>query len=341
MASEVGDLDINGCILSPVSGTMMVKGRIAAMRRNRKSNAKKERIIMLASSALVLTALTMTGIYMQNKNEESKDNGYTLDFTAIEENAGNKNQEIAKGNTGNEKVNESAEQLLSGDSTGTSVTDNMEDDLDYLPMEAGSGNIEIPGLTDNLKTGRKVFEGLESPEKQTAKVEEEPEETETPAPEESMEKKETGSENVTIEKELHFAESDGLLRPLEGEVLIPFSMDSSVYFSTLDQYKYNPALILGSEVGNPVVASAKGIVDSIEVDEETGTTLTMNIGNDYSLIYGQLKDVTVSEGEVVEQGTILGYVSEPTKYYCEEGSNLYFQMKKDGQPVDPMLYLES
>ena len=43
MASEVGDLDINGCILSPVSGTMMVKGRIAAMRRNRKSNAKKDK----------------------------------------------------------------------------------------------------------------------------------------------------------------------------------------------------------------------------------------------------------------------------------------------------------
>ena len=120
-----------------------------------------------------------------------------------------------------------------------------------------------------------------------------------------------------------------------------YNMSGTVYYKTLNQYKYNPALILGSEVGNPVVASAKGIVDSIEVDEETGTTLTMNIGNDYSLIYGQLKDVTVSEGEVVEQGTILGYVSEPTKYYCEEGSNLYFQMKKDGQPVDPMLYLES
>ena len=87
-------------------------------------------------------------------------------------------------------------------------------------------------------------------------------------------------------------------------------------------------------------ALVKMILDEFEVDEETGTTLTMNIGNDYSLIYGQLKDVTVSEGEVVEQGTILGYVSEPTKYYCEEGSNLYFQMKKDGQPVDPMLYLE-
>lgn len=118
-------------------------------------------------------------------------------------------------------------------------------------------------------------------------------------------------------------------------------MDSTVYFPTLDQYKYNPALIIGAETGGQVVASAKGIVESIDVNEETGTTLTLNLGNDYELVYGQLKEVTAEVGEVVEQGQLLGYVSEPTKYYCEEGSNLYFEMKKEGAPVDPFLYLES
>ena len=50
--------------------------------------------------------------------------------------------------------------------------------------------------------------------------------------------------------------------------------------------------------------------------------------------------MAVAQGDVVEQGELLGYVSEPTKYYCEEGSNLYFAMKKDGQVTDPCLYLE-
>lgn len=89
-----------------------------------------------------------------------------------------------------------------------------------------------------------------------------------------------------------------------------------------------------------MVAAAKGIVESIDINEETGTTLTMNIGDNYELIYGQLKEVAVAQGDVVEQGELLGYVSEPTKYYCEEGSNLYFAMKKDGQVTDPCLYLE-
>lgn len=139
---------------------------------------------------------------------------------------------------------------------------------------------------------------------------------------------------------VNFQEDSALVWPAAGTVLMDYNMSGTVYFETLDQYKYNPALIIGSEVGNPVIASAKGIVESVDTDEETGLTLTLNLGNDYSLIYGQLKELAVSEGDVVEQGQLLGYVSEPTKYYCEEGSNLYFQMKKDGQTVDPCLYLE-
>ena len=143
-----------------------------------------------------------------------------------------------------------------------------------------------------------------------------------------------------ISPTVQFSEDTTLSWPAAGTILMDYSMDGTVYFKTLNEYKYNPALIIGSEVGNPVIASARGIVENIAVNEETGTTLTMNIGNDYELIYGELKEVAVSEGEVVEQGQLLGYVSEPTKYYCEEGSNLYFAMKKDGQIVDPCLYLE-
>lgn len=143
-----------------------------------------------------------------------------------------------------------------------------------------------------------------------------------------------------IEPTVYFQDDAQITWPAAGTVLMDYNMDSTVYFQTLDQYKYNPAMIISSPVGNQVVASAKGIVESITVNEETGTTLKLNLGNNYSLIYGQLKEVTVAEGDVVEQGQLLGYVSEPTKYYVEEGSNLYFQMQKDGKPVDPYLYLE-
>lgn len=313
----------------------MMKGRIAAMRRNRKNNARKERIIMLASSAFVLTALTMTGIYMQNKEEESKDNGYTLDFTAIEEKTENKYQEIAKGNTENENVSENTEQLLQGDNVGTSVTGQVEDDLDYLPMEAGSGNVEIPGLTDITNSQSMILERQELPAKQTLKAAEEPQNTETPSPEEGKDKKKTAGENVTVAKELHYAESDGLLRPLEGEVLIPFSMDSSVYFSTLDQYKYNPALMLVAEEGMSVSACAEGKVTEIYEDAEIGRAVTMDLGDGYQITYGQLKEITVSLSSYVNPGETIGVIAAPTKYFSVEGANLYLKLTMDGVPVNP------
>ena len=79
-----------------------------------------------------------------------------------------------------------------------------------------------------------------------------------------------------------------LLWPAAGTILIDYSMDGSVYFPTLNQYKYNPALVIGSDTGNQVLAAAKGIVESTYVDEETGTTLVLNIGNGYKLTYGCL-----------------------------------------------------
>ena len=37
---------------------------------------------------------------------------------------------------------------------------------------------------------------------------------------------------------------------------------------------------------------------------------------------------------------MIGYVNEPTKYYSVEGSNLYFELRKDGAPVDPIEFFE-
>lgn len=148
------------------------------------------------------------------------------------------------------------------------------------------------------------------------------------------------SEQALLDAGVSFTEEQALMWPSAGSILIDYSMDGSVYFPTLNQYKYNPALIISSAAGNQVLASAKGIVESVGVDEVTGTTLVLNIGNGYKLTYGQLKELAVAEGDVVEAGAVLGYVSEPTKYFCEEGSNLYFAMTQEDKAVDPVLYLD-
>ena len=41
----------------------------------------------------------------------------------------------------------------------------------------------------------------------------------------------------------------------------------------------------------------------------------------------------------MEAGVFLGTVAAPTKYYTAEGTNVYFKMTKDGEPVNPLDYL--
>lgn len=139
---------------------------------------------------------------------------------------------------------------------------------------------------------------------------------------------------------LQFSETDSLDWPVSGDVILNYSMDQTVYFATLDQYKYNPALVIQGDVNTKVMAAADGQVLGVETTSETGQTVSVDIGGGYELIYGQLKDIQVSPGDSISRGELIGFISEPTKYYSVEGSNLYFQMLKDGQPVNPMNYMK-
>ena len=150
----------------------------------------------------------------------------------------------------------------------------------------------------------------------------------------------TSAQTAGNSSSVNFTESSRLLWPVNGSVLMNYSMDETVYFSTLDQYKYNPALIISGAEGDQVISSTAGVVKSIDENAETGTTVNVDIGNGYELFYGQLKDVAVNTGDYVEAKTVLGYVSQPTKYYSVEGCNVYFEMRKDGQPIDPVAFME-
>ena len=168
--------------------------------------------------------------------------------------------------------------------------------------------------------------------------------TETAEVEKESEEADSGQEEVAptgnTSQALHFAAEDGILWPMEGNVILDYSMDSTVYFATLDQYKYNPAVIIAGDVNSKVYAVAKGKIQSIETNEVTGCTVTEDLGDGYLAVYGQLKEPEFAVGDYVEAGHVIGYVTEPTKYYSVEGSNLYFELRKDGVPVDPIEFFE-
>lgn len=138
---------------------------------------------------------------------------------------------------------------------------------------------------------------------------------------------------------VNFTEDTLMIWPLAGDILLDYSMDQTIYHPTLNVYKYNPGIVISSAVDAPVLAASNGTVASVAENAETGTTVTLDMGNGYQAIYGQLQNVQVQEGQTIGESTIIGYVAPPTKYYSVEGSNLYFAMTKDGEPLDPISYL--
>ena len=329
------------------------------MARRNRSGVRKERIIMMASSVLVLTALTVTGVFVKRNNNAEKDD-YVVDFEAIE-----KSSEMT------------AENMMTGEELDTLFAEVGTDDLDYDPsfQEANSQNVEnnesklSPVKKEDGKKGgteEKKEEALGKKSDEDDKI------TEQGKKEQSLEKKEDAGKDqkkkedesaegmfdetvdtaqnnaepetaeaisTTVQSELDFKEEDGLVWPIVGDVLINFSMDQTIYFPTLQQYKYNPAIVIAAKQGESITAAANGRVSSVGYDPTIGNTVVMDLGNGYELTYGQLENITVSEGSYVSVGDGIGTVASPTKYYSVEGTNVYFKLTKDGQPVNPMTKL--
>ncbi len=128
--------------------------------------------------------------------------------------------------------------------------------------------------------------------------------------------------------------------PVRGEVIMDYSMDATTYYPTLQEYKCNPSILIQSEEGTGVAAAFNGTVLDVYDDAQLGTVVEMSLGNGYEAYYGQLENVDVAAGDTVEQGQIIGEVSMPTRFYSVEGSHLNFMVTQDGEPVDPLDYLD-
>lgn len=128
--------------------------------------------------------------------------------------------------------------------------------------------------------------------------------------------------------------------PLVGNIILPYSMDQTIYFKTLNCYRCNPGIMIEGNEDTPVYAVYDGVVLSVEESNEFGTMVTVDLGNGFHAIYGQLKNVTVRPGDSVYKAQPVGEIAPATAYYAEEGNHLYFAMTKDDSPVDPTYYMQ-
>lgn len=315
---------------------------------------------MVLSSVGVLSVLTVAGLCMKGENTEPGEN-YVVDFSSIEQ----EKVDLAQNTPSDPAVQEEVSQQANTSHAVNRITENAvgdaeveqevvtENDLDYDPAfretELIPEEAQLPGASETSiqEAGQSLREAAETEqaEAQSESVVGVTEDqalagAETIENIENMENTLALATTAAIQPALSFGEQETLAWPVVGNILINYSMDKTVYFPTLDQYKYHPAVIIAATEGETITAAADGRITRVGTDPQLGNVVEMDLGDGYALTYGQLKDITVSEGGYVNCGDIIGSVAAPTRYYSVEGCNVYFQLTKDGNPVNPMTKLQ-
>lgn len=135
--------------------------------------------------------------------------------------------------------------------------------------------------------------------------------------------------------ELHF------IAPLQGEITKDFSDSSLVYSETLEEWTVHLGIDIKAEKGSAVSASEQGTVESIKNDPRYGLTVTIAHENGYKTIYSNLLSAEfVAEQQEVEKGQTIGSVGDNAAFEIADEPHLHFEMKRDGETVNPSNYWE-
>ena len=121
--------------------------------------------------------------------------------------------------------------------------------------------------------------------------------------------------------------SGKMVRPINGPLTSPFGQRWGRLHAGLD---------ISDPSGTPIRAAAAGRVILMAPTGGYGNYTCIDHGKSVSTCYAHQSEFGTSRGATVEQGEVIGYVGNTGRSF---GAHLHFEVRVDGQPVDPMKYL--
>jgi murein DD-endopeptidase MepM/ murein hydrolase activator NlpD len=95
----------------------------------------------------------------------------------------------------------------------------------------------------------------------------------------------------------------------------------------------HPAIDIANYRGTAIYAIADGIVSLSGQNSRDGIHMLLNHGEGYTSFYSHLEVALVKVGEPVEQGQVIGLMGDTG---LSTGPHLHFQMRRDGEPINPL-----
>jgi murein DD-endopeptidase MepM/ murein hydrolase activator NlpD len=139
---------------------------------------------------------------------------------------------------------------------------------------------------------------------------------------------------------LNFFESDSLRLASTPSIMPAAGWISSVYGHRNDPFTgawtMHWGLDISTNTGNPIMATADGIVIKVETDRYLGKNVTISHGNGYTTVYGHMSNFAVKAGQKVKRRDIIGYIGQTGK---AAGPHVHYEVWKDGKRIDPRNFL--
>ncbi len=202
----------------------------------------------------------------------------------------------------------------------------------------------VPSISvqDNSSTSASssIGKSVEEVKEEIEQTEEEPEEAianeiQSEEIKESDIKTNKKEDKIEEKKELSFK------MPVEGEIAKEYAKDNLIYSETLKEWITHLGIDIKAEKTTVVKAAEAGTVKSIKNDPRYGLTVIIEHDDGFQSVYSNLLTAEfVSEGEKIEQGQTVGTVGTTAIFEVAEDAHLHFEIWKDGEQVDPKIYLK-
>jgi murein DD-endopeptidase MepM/ murein hydrolase activator NlpD len=99
---------------------------------------------------------------------------------------------------------------------------------------------------------------------------------------------------------------------------------------------YHQGLDISTEKGQPVFATADGVVDAAAYTGDYGNLIVLKHGFGLATRYGHLSAFAVKPGVAVKRGDVIGYVGSTGR---STGAHLHYEILANGRLIDPLQLL--
>lgn len=137
---------------------------------------------------------------------------------------------------------------------------------------------------------------------------------------------------LRLQKDLYFATPKGI--PVEGAISSPYGKREHPMSRNDD---FHTGLDISASPGNPVRATADGIVSFSGWNRGSGNLVVLEHGFGFSTFYAHNRMNAVKVGQKVKRGDVISYVGSTGN---ATGPHVHYEIWKDGNPVNPNNYKE-